>query len=84
MTEQERIKQWLLETVRLMVDRPEDVTVESIAGDPIALRVSVHPTDIGKIIGKAGFTARSFRIIGTAIAMTHGARFTLDIVERSR
>lgn len=27
-SEQERIRQWLLETVRLMVDRPQDVTVE--------------------------------------------------------
>jgi uncharacterized protein len=84
MTEQERIKQWLLETIRLMVDRPDDVTVEQIAEDFIALRISVHQSDIGKVIGKQGRAARSLRTIVTAIAMTHGTRFALDIVQQSQ
>jgi predicted RNA-binding protein YlqC (UPF0109 family) len=82
MTEQERIQQWLLETVRLMVDRPDDVKVQPTGtGDSISLRVSVHPSDIGKMIGKTGRTARSLRTIGTAIAMAHRTRFALDIIE---
>lgn len=83
MNEQTRIQEWLLETVRLMVDRPDDVTVQPIPGESaIAFRVGVHATDIGKIIGKTGRTARSLRTIGTAIAMAHQGRFTLDIVQQ--
>ena len=82
MSEHERIRLWLLETVRLMVDRPDDVTVQPIPdNNAIAVRVSVHSSDIGKMIGKTGRTARSLRTIGTAIAMAHGTRFMLDIVE---
>ena len=80
MKEQERVKQWLLETVRLMVDRPDDVTIEvQDRDDFMNLRVNVHPSDIGKLIGASGRTARSLRIIGAAIAMTRGTRFALDI-----
>ena len=76
MVEQECVKQWLLETVRLMVDRSQ------FAGDLVALRIGVHLSDIGKVIGKQGRTAGSLRTIVTAIGMTHGTRFALDIVEQ--
>ena len=81
MREQERISQWLLETIRLMVDQPGDVTVQPVAGDAPTFRVTVHESDIGKVIGKQGRTARSLRTILSAIAMAHGGRFALDIVE---
>ena len=85
MAEQERIKQWLLETVRLMVDRPDDVTVEPIVvGDLVGLRIGVHPSEIGKVIGKQGRTAGSLRTIVTVIGRAQGARFALDIVEQPR
>jgi hypothetical protein len=81
MTDVEPIKQWLLETVRLMVDRPEDVTVEPLAGDLPTLQVSVHQFDIGKVIGKQGRTARALRTMVAAIGMVRGTRWALDIVE---
>lgn len=83
MTEQERIRQWLLETVKLMVDQPADVTVQPVAGDAATLRLFVNHADIGKVIGKQGRTARSLRTILSAIAVTHGGRVALDIVEQS-
>jgi len=79
MTDLERIKSWLLETVRLMVDTPDAVRVETIS--PTALRIRVHHSDIGKIIGKTGRTARSIRTILGAIGMAQGTRYALDIVE---
>jgi len=84
MNEQTRVEAWLLETVRLMADRPDDVTVQPVAGDLPTLRISVHTSDIGKVIGKQGRTARSLRTITSAIAMAHGGRFALDIVERGK
>jgi uncharacterized protein len=81
MNEGDRIQVWLTETVRLMVDRPDDVIVHKAEGGVMTLRVCVHSTDVGKIIGKQGRTARSLRTISSAIAMAHGARVALDIVE---
>jgi len=63
-----------------MADHPDDVRVEVISSD--ALRLTVHASDIGKMIGKQGRTARSLRTILGAIGMAHGTRYSLDIVER--
>jgi uncharacterized protein len=57
--------------------------VEPVAGDLLTLRVSVHPSDIGKVIGKQGRSARSLRTISSAIGMAHKTRFGLDIIERT-
>ena len=82
MREQERIHAWLLETVRLMVDHPDEGTVQPVDGQLPTLQISVHQSDIGKVIGKQGRTARSLRTIVGAIAMAHGGRVALDIVEQ--
>jgi len=79
MNDQARIHAWLLETTRLMVDHPEQVRVELIS--PTALRITVSHSDIGKMIGRTGRTARSIRTILGAIGMAHGSRYALDIVE---
>jgi hypothetical protein len=41
----------------------------------------VHPTDTGKVIGKAGRTARSIRTILQGSANRDHQRYTLDIRE---
>lgn len=65
----------------MMVDHPDAVKVELLGtGERIALRLHVHPSDVGKVIGKQGRTGRALRIIGGAIAMTmNESWFTLDI-----
>jgi uncharacterized protein len=83
MTNAERLRRWLLETTQMMVDHPDDIKVElAETVDLFELRLVSHPSDVGKLIGKQGRTARSLRTIGSAIAMTMGSRLTLDIVER--
>ena len=68
--------------VQLMVDSPHDVIVECFSTDRGAsIRIKVAQTDIGKIIGKQGRTARSLRIILSAIGMKVRRRYSLDIVE---
>ncbi|HWH59056.1 MAG TPA: KH domain-containing protein [Terriglobales bacterium] len=80
MANAERLQQWVLETAQLMADHPEAVRVE-LLGVPerVALRLHVHPSDVGKMIGKQGRTGRALRTIGGAIAMADGKWFTLDI-----
>jgi predicted RNA-binding protein YlqC (UPF0109 family) len=67
---------------RALVDLPESVAVESFDdNDSTVIRLRVAPTDIGKVIGKQGRTARSMRTILSAASMKLKHRFALDIVE---
>jgi predicted RNA-binding protein YlqC (UPF0109 family) len=66
--------------VKLMVDKPDDVSVEVVpVPDGMVLRYSVAPTDIGKLIGAQGRNARSLRVIVAAIGMGAKLRISLDI-----
>ena len=75
----------IAEIARSLVDVPEEVKVEAIPdGDATLLRLKVAPSDVGKVIGKQGRTARSLRTILSAAAMKTRSRFTLDIYEEDR
>jgi predicted RNA-binding protein YlqC (UPF0109 family) len=70
------------EIARALVDSPDSVSVEAIhEGDGTVLRLRVAASDIGKVIGKQGRTARSLRTILAAASMKVRHRFSLDIVE---
>jgi len=72
----------MTEIVRALVDDPSAVQVEAIPdNDVTVLRLRVAPTDIGKVIGKQGRTARSLRTILGAASMKYRHRFALDIIE---
>jgi uncharacterized protein len=67
---------------RALVDIPEAVEVEPLEKEQnTILRLRVAPTDVGKVIGKQGRTARSVRTILGAVSMKHHHRYTLDILE---
>jgi predicted RNA-binding protein YlqC (UPF0109 family) len=70
---------------RALVDIPADVKVEEVEKEEsTALRLRVAPTDVGKVIGKQGRTARSIRTILGAVSMKHHHRYTLDILEEDK
>jgi uncharacterized protein len=70
------------EIARALVDNPESVVVEAIPEqDGTILRLRVAQSDVGKVIGKQGRTARSLRTILSAASMKMKHRFSLDIVE---
>jgi uncharacterized protein len=70
------------EIARALVDSPDQVSVETIReGEGTVLRLRVASSDIGKVIGKQGRTARSLRTILTAASMKMKHRFSLDILE---
>ena len=46
-----------------------------------SIRLRVAASDVGKVIGKQGRTARSMRTILSAASMKLKHRFSLDIVE---
>ncbi|MGH9376354.1 MAG: KH domain-containing protein [Terriglobia bacterium] len=73
----------LIEAIaKALVDKPEDVQVRAVEGEQVTvLELRVHPTDLGKVIGKQGRTARSIRTILGAAGMKLKKRFTLEILE---
>ncbi len=75
----------ILEIGRALVDESDEVRVDVIsAAESTALRLFVSPSDIGKVIGKQGRTARSLRTILSAASMKLHHRFSLDIVETGK
>lgn len=73
----------LVETVcKALVDMPDEVKVTQIDGEQTSiLELRVHQSDLGKVIGKQGRTARAIRIILAAAGMKQKRRFNLEIIE---
>ena len=73
----------LIEAIaKALVDNPDQVAVNAVEGEQVTvLELSVHPSDLGKVIGKQGRTARSIRTILNAAGMKLKRRFTLEILE---
>ena len=70
---------------RSLVDKPEAVSVQETSNDAgTVLRLRVDPSDVGKIIGKQGRTARSLRTILGAVSVKLHHRYSLEIVEESK
>ena len=67
---------------KALVDIPEEVAVREVQGEQATLlELRVAPSDLGKVIGKQGRTARSIRTLLGAAGMKLNRRFTLEILE---
>jgi predicted RNA-binding protein YlqC (UPF0109 family) len=76
------MKQLIEDIAKALVDIPEEVSVREVQGEQVTvLELKVAPSDIGKVIGKQGRTARSIRTILGAAGMKLNRRFTLEILE---
>jgi uncharacterized protein len=65
-----------------LVDAPDQVQVTAVDGDQATvLELRVAATDLGKVIGKQGRTAKSIRTILGAASMKLKKRYTLEIIE---
>jgi predicted RNA-binding protein YlqC (UPF0109 family) len=66
---------------RELVDHPEDVRVREVIQDmTVVYELSVHPSDMGKVIGKQGRIAKAMRTVVSAAAMQQNKRATIEIV----
>ena len=76
------IKQLVEEIAKSLVDTPEEVVVKEVAGEhATVLELRVAPSDLGKVIGKQGRTARAMRTLLGASGMKLNRRFSLEILE---
>ena len=76
------MKDLVTDIAKALVDIPDEVTVREVEGEQVTvLELRVAPTDLGKVIGKQGRTARSIRTLLGAAGMKLHLRFTLEILE---
>ena len=79
------MKQLVEDIAKALVDLPEEVSVRVVEGEQVTvLELKVDQSDLGKVIGKEGRTARSIRTILGAAGMKLNRRFTLEILEPAR
>ncbi|HXE74435.1 MAG TPA: KH domain-containing protein [Candidatus Xenobia bacterium] len=76
------MKELVEQIAKSLVDNPDQVSVRAIEGEQVTvLELRVAQSDLGKVIGKQGRTARSIRTILSAAGMKLRKRFTLEILE---
>jgi uncharacterized protein len=68
--------------VKGLVDRPDAVSITPVEREGTTLyELRVHPTDVGKIIGKQGATIQAIRALMQVGGAKKGQRCNLEIVE---
>jgi len=76
------MKSLVEQMAKALVDKPEDVVVTEVVGEKtIVYELRVDTSDLGKVIGKQGKTARSMRTILGAAGTKLGKRCVLEILE---
>jgi predicted RNA-binding protein YlqC (UPF0109 family) len=76
------VKELLEFLARELVDDPDAVEVTESTGDRgTLLTLRVAPDDMGKVIGKAGRTARAIRTVVRAAATRQGTNVHVDIAD---
>lgn len=67
---------------KALVDKPDEVEVSSIeAGRTQTVELSVDDSDLGKVIGRKGRTAKSIRTLLGAVGAKMDRRLQLEILE---
>lgn len=71
----------LIETiVKPLVDYPDSVVVnESLNDTEARYQLTVHPEDVGKVIGKQGRVAKAIRTVAYAAGRSQDKRIYIDI-----
>ena len=73
------VEEALEHLVKGIVDHPEDVQVDLLTNRRgKTLEVRVHPDDLGKVIGRAGRTAKALRTVMTGVG---GRGLRVDVVD---
>lgn len=75
-------QQFLEYVVKGLVDNPDDVKVARQVDEMgVLLTLDVNPSDMGKVIGRSGNTAKAIRILLRVVGMKNNARVNLKISE---
>lgn len=82
MTEEHADKDFVEYIIKHIVNNPDDVKVSRKTDEMgVLIEVTVNPTDMGLLIGRAGTTAKAIRVLARIIGMRNNARVNLRIIE---
>jgi len=78
----EKDQKFVEDVVKAIVDLPEKVTTERTIDEMgVLIKLTVDPSDMGKVIGKDGKTAKSIRTLLRVLGAKNNARVNLKIIE---
>lgn len=67
--------------VTSLVDNPDDVSIaRKDTGSSTTYEVSLHPDDIGKVIGRQGRIIKAIRTVVRAAASVNGDQVDVDVL----
>jgi predicted RNA-binding protein YlqC (UPF0109 family) len=76
------VKVLLEHVTRALVDAPDQVSVNQVDEDgETVLELTVAESDLGRVIGKSGRTARALRTLISAAGIKTHKRYALEILE---
>jgi hypothetical protein len=77
------VEELLAYLARSLVDRPDEVSVESFEEDDgtVVLELHVAEDDAGKVIGRGGRTVAALRTVMKAASVRDGRRVLVDVVD---
>jgi predicted RNA-binding protein YlqC (UPF0109 family) len=78
-------QQFIEYVVKSLVGHPDEVIVERIIDEKgVLLTLTVHPEDLGRVIGRRGSTAQSLRTLLRALGTKNDARYNLKIIDTDK
>ena len=79
---EEQDQEFVEYVLKTVVDNPDDVKVDRTIDEMgVLISVSVHPDDMGKVIGKSGQTAKAIRTLLKVVGAKRDARVNMKIIE---
>ena len=76
------MKEFLQFVAQQLVNNPDAVDVRETRGDTASVfELRVAKEDLGRVIGKQGRTAKSLRIVLSAVASRTNRKVVLEIIE---
>ncbi len=67
-----------------LVDHPEEAEITEVEGDrpgETIIEISVHPDDMGKVIGRRGRVIQSLRVLAKAAGQRAGTSYGVEVVD---
>lgn len=66
-----------------LVDHPDQVSIDEVEGErgELIVEVSVHPDDVGKLIGRNGRMIRSLRALAKAAGGRRERSVTVEVID---
>ncbi|MEK7628019.1 MAG: KH domain-containing protein [Patescibacteria group bacterium] len=78
----ERDQEFLEYVVKGLVDNPDSIQITRKVDEMgVLLTLTVHKDDMGKVVGRAGATAKAIRTLLRVVGMKNDARVNLKINE---